>query len=331
MGMMFAKSVVSPVLVGRAEYVDILGRIVEEASQGRGHVVLIAGEAGIGKSRLVAEAKAQAMAEGWLALEGQCFEPDRTIPFAPLLELLRDRLATLTPAELGRELGAAAPAIARLLPELASRLPDLPPTPSVEPQQQQRLFFAALAHYFQHLAEQRPLLLILEDLHWCDENSLEALLYLSRRIAAQRLLLWLTVRSEDATPALTHFLAELERRHVAAEFELPRLAAEQVGEMVRAIFELQRPVRRDFLKAIYDLTEGNPFFVEEILKSLIASGEINAADDRWDSSPVGMLRIPRSVRSQCCGARRSSAPKPGNCSPSRLLPGSVSISPSSSA
>ena len=274
MAVIFDESVVSPVLVGRAEYVDALGRIVEQAGDGRGHVVLITGEAGVGKSRLLAEVKARAVAEGWLALQGQCFEPDRTIPFAPLLEVLRDHLATLAPAELRRALGAAAPAITRLLPEIAGRLPDLSSLPPLEPEQQQHLFFAALAQHFQHLAAQRPLLLILEDLHWSDENSLEALLFLARRITTQRLLLWLSVRSDEATPALTRFVAELERRHVATEIELPRLSAEQVSQLVQAILHTEQPAGRDFVKDVYDLTNGNPFFVEEILKSLIAGGDI---------------------------------------------------------
>ncbi len=296
MAVIFDESVVSPVLVGRAEYVDALGRIVEQAGDGRGHVVLITGEAGVGKSRLLAEVKARAVAEGWLALQGQCFEPDRTIPFAPLLEVLRDHLATLAPAELRRALGAAAPAITRLLPEIAGRLPDLSSLPPLEPEQQQHLFFAALAQHFQHLAAQRPLLLILEDLHWSDENSLEALLFLARRITTQRLLLWLSVRSDEATPALTRFVAELERRHVATEIELPRLSAEQVSQLVQAILHTEQPAGRDFVKDVYDLTNGNPFFVEEILKSLIAGGDIADTGEDWAGKPIGKLRMPRSLR-----------------------------------
>ena len=110
------------------------------------------------------------------------------------------------------------------------------------------------------------------------------------------MLLWLSVRSDEATPALTHFVAELERRHVATEIELPRLSAEQVSQLVQAILHTEQPAGRDFVKDVYDLTNGNPFFVEEILKSLIAGGDIADTGEDWAGKPIGKLRMPRSLR-----------------------------------
>lgn len=295
MTMVFDRSVVSPILVGRAEYLGVLARIARQARDGDGRVVLIAGEAGIGKSRLLGEAKARASAEGWLALEGECFERDQAFPFAPLVEMLGERFALLSSDELGAELGSAAPGLARLLPHVATRLPDLAPLPASSPQEEKHLVFEALAQYCQRLAERRPLLLIVEDLHWSDETSLEALLYIARRSRTHRILMVLTYRGDEAFSTLTHFLSELERRHATTELELPRLTPDQVDQMLRAIFNLNRSLRPDFLTAVYDLTDGNPFFVEEILKSLITSGDISYTDEGWDRQPISQLRIPRSV------------------------------------
>ncbi|MCZ7571712.1 MAG: tetratricopeptide repeat protein [Ardenticatenaceae bacterium] len=103
-------------------------------------------------------------------------------------------------------------------------------------------------------------------------------------------------RREEATPALSHLLAQLDRQRLAEEIVLAPLGREEVGTLLQAIFDLKQPVRAEFLDAIFALTEGNPFFVEEVLKSLIAAGDIFYADGIWDRKPLEALRIPRSVQ-----------------------------------
>jgi predicted ATPase len=116
-------------------------------------------------------------------------------------------------------------------------------------------------------------------LHWSDETSLEWLLLLSRRMAAQPILLLLSYRSDEVRPGLRHFLALLDRERLATEFALSRLSMSEVGTMVRACVPLQRQVRQEVLERLYSLTEGNPFFVEEILRSLAAAGGLSSASD----------------------------------------------------
>jgi DNA-binding CsgD family transcriptional regulator len=106
----------------------------------------------------------------------------------------------------------------------------------------------------------------------------------------------LTYRNDETNSNLTHFLAELDRERLATELALSRLSLSEVDAMLRAIFELARPVRAEFLDALYSLTEGNPFFIEEILKALITTGDIFYVDGVWDRKSIHELHIPRSVK-----------------------------------
>ncbi len=285
-----------PVVIGREAPLRTLEQALEGACAGHGQTVVLAGEAGIGKSRLVAEAKSRAHSRQMPILQGQCYEPDRVLPYAPLLDLLRARFTARSAADIAHDLGPAAHELVKLLPELANRLPDLTPTPALNPEQEKRHLFQALMEFFARLASRMPLLVILEDLHWSDDTSLEFLLHWARRIPSQSILLLTTYRNDEANPSLSHFLAELDRARLASELVLGRLTMEEVDAMIRAIFDQRRPVRTEFLQPIYALTEGNPFFVEEVLKSLVAAGEIFHTQRGWDRKPVGELHIPRSIQ-----------------------------------
>ena len=299
----FLASIVCPVLIGRTSHLDTLTSLMEQACGGHGQTVLIAGEAGIGKSRLVAEAvtglrpsQAQAANPTALILQGRCFEPDSILPYAPLLDMLRTFFASRSPDDIATSLGPTAPELVKLLPELAILLPGLAPSPTIEPEQEKRRLYQSLIHFFTRLSVTQPLFIIIDDVHWSDDTSLQFLLYLARRIASQRVLLLLTYRSEEVRPALTRFLAELDRERLVTELILPRLTTSEVEAMIRTIFALSRPVHTDFVESISALTEGNPFFLEEMLKSLLTSDEIFYTDGVLDRKPMGELQIPRSVQ-----------------------------------
>ncbi len=254
------------------------------------------GEAGIGKSRLVAEAKAYAATQGFLLHQGSCFSVDSSYPYAPLLDLLR---ASVVPTP-----DAADPIVlefARLLPELAPSLTGPLPAPLPDPEQEKRRLFAALARFFKERASQRPVLLVIEDLHWCDEVSLEFLQSLARSCATQPLLLLMTYRSDEVQPGLQCFLAQLDRARLSQELQLVPLSRSDVDAMLGAIFALHERERANLLDLIYPLTEGNPFFVEEVLTSLVSRGELWSDDGVWQRRPPPDHRskqvpVPRSVQ-----------------------------------
>ncbi len=292
----FNKPALCPILIGRTTDLATLHQLIDQAKGGRGYVALLSGEAGIGKSRLVTEAKTYAANQNFLLLQGNCFPTDLTCPYAPLLDLLRthaasELVATITPdsAPFPRELYP-------LLPDLVPLPPDQPLAFSPDPEQEKRRLFAVLAQYFIGQASSQAVLLIIEDIHWSDETSLEFLHYLARRSTTQPLLLLLTYRSDEGRPRLRQFLAQLDRERLAQELMLAHLTRNDVDAMLRAIFSLSRSARLDLPGPIYELTEGNPFFVEEVLKSLMAAGDIFYINGRWDPKPLAEVRIPRSVQ-----------------------------------
>jgi DNA-binding CsgD family transcriptional regulator len=287
--------VLCPSLIGRQSHISVLQHLLEQVLSGAGQVIVIAGEAGIGKSRLVKEVKASAVPAGMRILQGTLFEPDRSLPYAAVLDLFRRTFAASEPAEIARDVGSAGPELVKLLPELALSLSGLVPTPSLEPEQEKRRLIETLAQCFVRLSAAQPLLVVIEDLHWSDETSLEFLLSLSRRIAGHPLLLLMTYRSDEVHTSLRHLLAQLDRERLASEIALATLDKSEVEAMIRAIFQLQRSLPADVLDALYRLTEGNPFFLEETLKALVVAGDVFMREGVWQRKPPGEIHIPRSI------------------------------------
>ena len=214
----FTPPLVCPVLIGRTSHLEALLGYMEQACGGHGQGVLITGEAGIGKSRLISEAIARLLSSEALAppapvltLVGHCFEQDSALPYAPLLDLLRTIFATCDPDTIAASLVHFAPHFGKLLPELAVFSPDLVHNTALAPEQEKRHLYQAFLDLFTRLSATQALLLIIEDLHWSDEASLEFLLYLARHVRPQPILLLLTYRSEEVHPGLARFLAALDR------------------------------------------------------------------------------------------------------------------------
>jgi predicted ATPase/DNA-binding CsgD family transcriptional regulator len=295
----FHQPVVCPVLIDRIHELSILHALIDQAKSGGGKVILLSGEAGIGKSRLVAEIKNHAKQHDFLLLQGSCFPTDHTIPYAPLLDLLRSFLTVHSSAFSLAEVKQVVQAFLPLLADIEHLLPKatpLPPLVPLEPELEKRRRFETMTHFLTNQVGKQPVLLVVEDLHWCDDISLEFLHYLARRCSAHPLLILLTYRSDEVLPSLRHFLALLDRERLVEEIALAPFTGKEVDEMLRAIFSFPRSARLDLPDLIYPLTEGNPFFVEELLKSLIVAGDIFYANGFWDRKPLGELHIPRSVQ-----------------------------------
>ena len=295
------RPILCPKIIGRTPELAALGLLVEQAKGGQGHIALLSGEAGIGKSRLVAELKSLAVVQGFLVVQGACFPADLTYPYAPLLDLLR-ALVTSNPAV---TLTAAIETLARdiypLLPELVPE--QTAPLSRLEPEQEKHRLFAVLATFFLQLSTYAPVLLIIEDVHWSDETSLDFLHYLTRRSVSQPLLILVTYRHEEMQPELSSWLAQLDRERLARETRLVPLARSEVDTMLSAIFEerhtsfdMRRFLHGELLDVLYTLTEGNPFFVEETLSSLIAAGDIFYVQGYWNRKSGSEISIPHSVQ-----------------------------------
>ncbi len=298
MSVPFNRPIVCPTFIGRTHDLAALRVLVEEAKNCQGHVALICGEAGIGKSRLVTEVKTYAAHQGFLLLQGNCFQTDNSFPYAPLRDLLRTYLTNSIEDNI--DLEPYVHDLSKLLPDLPLLLPHLVIRPSKEvtssPEQEKRRIFTTLTHFFTHETMRQPVMCVIEDLHWCDDTTLEFLFSLIRRCLQQPLFFLFTYRNDEVQPALRHFLAQLNRERLAQELPLSHLSPDNISSMIQVIFALQRPVQADTLDAIYTLTEGNPFFVEETLKSLVTKGEIYYADGTWQRKPLQELSTPQSVQ-----------------------------------
>lgn len=286
---------VCPVLIGRdAE----LGRARERLTQiaaGRGGLLLVGGEAGIGKSSLTREIESDAVTRGYRLLSGAALESDGAVPYAPFLSAVRSAFRG-SELELRRIVAASAPDLAQAFPELgtggqAAGSPEM-----------QRLSFSFRA-FFSALAQEAPLVLVLEDLHWSDEASLALVQHLARELQRAPALVLATYRTDEMhrRHPLARVIAALQRERLVDEIVLRRLEPEQLTEMIRSTFggaEREPTVSPEFRDAIFARTEGNPFFTEELLKALVESGDLAYSDEAgWRRTrPIEQLRIPGSIR-----------------------------------
>jgi predicted ATPase len=283
------------IFVGRNQELSTLESVLADVERGAGRCVLVSGEAGIGKSRLLAEIGRRAARAGFVALEGRCFEQDRSFAYAPIIDMLRTFYVPQSPSEIVNQLGPLAPKFARLLSELTPYITGQQTEVTLEPEAEKRLLFEALAHWIWGQAGAQPLFVVLEDLQWSDDASLEFLLFLARRVAAYPILLLLSYRSPVLQPDLAEFLAALDRLLHAQDIRLDPLTRQEVEAMMRSLLDLHEPIRPGFLDAIYDLTEGIPFFVEEVLSSLTAAGNLFQVQGRRELKPLSQIKIPRNT------------------------------------
>jgi predicted ATPase/DNA-binding CsgD family transcriptional regulator len=254
-------NVVSPILVGREQELGRLRSAVSRTLAGEAGIVLVGGEAGVGKSRLLEEAFERR--RDVLLLSGGCIElGGESLPFVPLVDALRT-LARTTPAdELDLMLGPARPELGRLLPELAER--DAPPPPAGGTAQLFELVLGVLGR----IGQQRPLVLVIEDLHWADRSTLDLVAFLVRALQGLRVLLVLSYRSDevDRRSPLRPLLSGWERLRGVERLELTRFSRAQVATQIGAI--LGTTADPALVDTVFDRSEGNPFFAEELLHSL---------------------------------------------------------------
>lgn len=289
------QSVICPVLVGREAALEVTRSVLDRVRGGAGGILLIAGEAGIGKSRMLRETVASARQRGFVVLRGSCFEADRTAPLAPLLDLVREYSATTSPAATLHVFSSAAAELVRAFPELASTFTDLPSLEALAPEQERRRLFHAIEETIIKLGRTQPVLIAIEDVHWGDEATLDLLLDLARRISEQPIAIALSFRSDEVGPPLERLLAELDRTRIATELNLSRFSSDEIETMLAAIFDGGTP-GGGFAETIHALTEGNPFFVEEVLKALVSTGEVSRrSDGEWQARPISNIQPPRTA------------------------------------
>ncbi|HTE63486.1 MAG TPA: AAA family ATPase, partial [Solirubrobacteraceae bacterium] len=280
--------------VGRSAELDRLRTLMP--SEGR-RVVLLGGEPGSGKSRLVREFAAEASSDGALVLYGACDAVVRT-PYGPFVEALDQLARTTEPAELRALVGPGGGELARLLPDLAARIGDLPAAVTADPDTERHRLHTAVADLLARATSARPALLVLEDVHWADAPTLLLLRHLAR-VGDMRALMLATFRDTEADmpETLADTLADL-RRYDVVRLRLTGLSADEVAEFVRRAGggELG-PEPRELARVIRDLTEGNAFLVCELWRALVETGTVDLSGGAIRvTRPPAQLGSPESVR-----------------------------------
>jgi DNA-binding CsgD family transcriptional regulator/tetratricopeptide (TPR) repeat protein len=276
-------AIVCPITIGREPQLASLSRLLDELVDGRGNTIVLTGEAGIGKTRLATEARAVAFGRDVRVLQGSAFELDRAVPYGPITDLFRTYLSARSPQEALEELGPAIVPLARLLPMVAAWLPRDSDQLLTTDEKQATLQGLLLA--FDRLAKHGPTVLVIEDVHWADEATLDLLLHLARSARARPLLVLLTLRPEDAGPSVVDFRVTLERQRLMIELPLSPLSRAETEIMIQCI--VGATMRSDLLEMILGLTDGNPFFVEETVRSAITAGDARLQP--------GAVHVPRTV------------------------------------
>jgi DNA-binding CsgD family transcriptional regulator/tetratricopeptide (TPR) repeat protein len=255
-----ANRVSSRRLVGRDQELGLLLELARRASESDGGAALVLGEGGIGKSRLVTEFARRASEEGALVLVGECIDlTEAELPYAPIVGALRAVVRERSELELTRLFGAARGELARLLPELGDVGQSVPGSVG------QTRLFELLLGVLSRLGQDRPVVLVIEDVHWADSASLDLLAFLVRNQRSERLAILITFRSDELPPGhpVRARLAELERGGRAQRVELEPFSLEEVAEQVLDITGI--PPTAEFSHALHDRAQGNPFFTEELL------------------------------------------------------------------
>jgi class 3 adenylate cyclase/tetratricopeptide (TPR) repeat protein len=290
-----------PGLEGQTPFVDrdderaALRHCVDGANEGKGGLAVVAGSAGVGKTRLVEEVGAEARARGLQFFVARCDETGQRDPYMPLVEVLEAVRRRLSPESFRDLIGEHAGEIARLLPDLRRRYPDIPPPADVPPDEERRYLFVTVQQVLARLAAIRPVVILLDDLHWADEPTLRLIDYLAAELQELAILIVATYVREEAPAAspLHEILTKLHRRQLVESIPVGDLGESDVRGLLAVVGEGPPPAA--LVRALYEATKGNPFFLEEVVHQLSEQGRLFARG-QWRDLKHDDLDVPESVR-----------------------------------
>jgi class 3 adenylate cyclase/tetratricopeptide (TPR) repeat protein len=290
---------IGPIFVGRDADLERFQAVWDDAGSGDLRLLLLSGEPGVGKTRLAAEMASRAHQAGSTVLAGRCDE-DLPVPHQPFVEALRHFVDHSPDAGLGESLGRYGGELTRLLPELAVRVPDLPPPIRSDPETEQYRLFDAVAAWLGRAAAERQLLLLLDDLQWAAKASLLLLRHLLRSAGLGRVVVVGTYRDTELTHdhPLVGLLADLRRHPRVSRLSLDGLVEADVMAFVEQAAGHRLVGEGEALaRAIHAETQGNPFFLREVLRHLVETGAVVVDGGKWNVSlAIEDVGIPEGVR-----------------------------------
>src|SRR5581483_10134163 len=284
--------------VGRAAEVAKLHERFREADAGRGGLVMLVGEPGIGKTRTSQEFAEAAAALGARVLSGRCFEGAWAPPYGAFADAIEAYAREADVDELRADLGYGAAPVARLVPALRVRLGDIPEAAPLQPDEERFRLMDAVSQFLIATSRRAPLLLVVDDLHWADRGTIAMLRHVARFAPQHRMLILGNYRDVelDRQHPLADALAALRREAEYERIVLKGLAPGEVGALLSTIAEQE--VNAALIEAISAETDGNPFFIREVLIHLVQEGKLYREDGEWRSNArsIAELGIPEGVR-----------------------------------
>ena len=287
-------------LIDRVEEMNRLREAVDRTVRGEGGLLFLRGEAGIGKTRLTRELGAYARLRGMNVLHGRCpalLTMTGIPPYILWSEVIRDYLQGSTAEQLYRVIGFYPGEVLKLVPDLRQRLGAIPQSIQIDPEHERDRLFEAVSQFITNISKEAPLLVVLDDLQWTDQSSLLLTHYLARGVSREPLLLLGAYRDSevDEKHPLSPVLAELNRERLLQAVPLKRMSLNDVTEMIKQILE-QDDLPKEFCELVYQKTRGNPFFVEEVVKSLREEQLILREGSRWKIQEVSGIEFPETVK-----------------------------------
>jgi len=284
--------------VGREAELKGLHTAFDNAMSGVGSMAMVVGEPGIGKTAFCEQLAAYVALRGGRTLVGHCYEEGSlSLPYLAFVEAMRTYVLTRPPEALREELGAGATEVARIVSEVREKV-QLEPRPPGNPEDDRWRLLQAVTSFLRNAASTQPIMLVLEDLHWSDRGTLDLLVQIARNLSGARLLVVGTYRDVEVDRAhpLSSTLAELRRVGELQRVLLRGLTVDEVHRMIKIIGGQE--VSWALAEAIHRQTEGNPLFIQEVLRYVVEEGLVTRQDGRWQGTgdtPLEMS-IPEGLR-----------------------------------
>ena len=283
-------------LVDREQEIKILRARLDAALRGEGSLVFITGEAGIGKTRLAYELRSYAKLRGAQCLMSKGGEREGAVPYRPWSDIIREYVRWAPPLLVFKAVGTFATELAKLVPELGEKLGTIPSSAPAPSTQQHVRLYEAVTQFFINISKEVPLVLFLDDLQWLDDASMALLHHMARAITAEHLLVvgaYRHLELEDQR-SLSRYVAEINRERLSYALPLKRLAFDHVLQMVKQT--LGEKVPGELPDLVFAKTEGNPFFIEEVLRSLVEEGAVYPLEKGWGVRDLSDVHVPRGIK-----------------------------------
>lgn len=287
-------------MIGRGSELDVLKQQWDKTRLGQqdyGSFILLSGEGGIGKTRLLRELEVYANLRDGYVLQNSATEQDAGRPYVVFTNALRGYVQQQDSQVLQQQMpGYIAGEVVKFVPQLSEKLGYIPPNPPLDPEAERTRLLNQISSFILGLAYEQPTLLLLDDLHYADSGSLDILSTLLQQSAGASLLVVAAYRDAGLRYSIpiNRFITLLDAHRLVREINLRRLSEQATHEVLE--FLLGSTVSEEFAKAIYRATEGNPLYVEEVVKGLAVDGQIVLKSGHWEQRHQSRLHVPVSIK-----------------------------------